>query len=325
MVVTDQLIKDNILTAEDAARISQSEHSKVMTVHWELKTILYLGVLLLVSGISIFVYQNIQTIGHTAVIAVIAAGCGACFYYATRNRRPYSHDEVKNASPLFDYIVLLGCLLFGIFIAYMQFQYVVFGEHYGIATFVPALLYLGAAYLFDHKGVLSLGITGMAAWAGISVTPGHLLENNDFESSAVIITSLFVGATLALYPRWAEQRGIKKHFGFTYNNFACNILCISLLAYLFNDNMPVHYIAFVALAGVTWYYIRYAISRQSFWFLLLATIYAYTGLTYLVFRLLFEAGLDTGVMMFGMLYVMASCAGIVLFFIYHKRILKLKP
>src|SRR4051812_9850109 len=130
MNVSNQLIKDGILAVEDVERISQFERDEAMSVHWELKTILYLGILLLISGVTIFVYQNIDTIGHTFVLAAIAAGCGACFYYGTKNRKPYSHEEVKHESPLFDYIVLLGCLLFGVFIGYLQFQYAVFGTHY---------------------------------------------------------------------------------------------------------------------------------------------------------------------------------------------------
>lgn len=325
MNISEQLINEGILTEEQGQNINAFEREKSMTVHWELKTILYLGILLFISGLSILVYQNIDTIGHTVIIGVIAAGCGACFYYGAKNRKPYSHEEVKYGSPLFDYIVLLGCLLFGLFIGYLQFQYNAFGTHYELATLLPALLFFGAAYLFDHKGILSLGITGLAAWAGISVTPSHLLEDNDFESGSVIFTSVVVGLTLGVYSLLADKRGIKKHFGFTFNNFACNIICIALLAYLFNDDMPVHFASFLLLAGVTFYYIRYAIHEKSFWFLLLGVIYGYIGLTYVFFSLLAEVGnFNEGIFMLGLLYVIASCAGVVLFFVFHKRILGIK-
>jgi hypothetical protein len=127
---------------------------------------------------------------------------------------------------------------------------------------------------------------------------------------------------LAVYPMLADKRGIKKHFGFTYNNFAANILFIALLAYLFNDDMPVRFISFVLMAGVVFYYLRYAISEKSFWFLLIAVLYGYIALTYVFFSLLAEvASFNEGLFMLGLLYVIGSCVGVVMFFIHHKKIL----
>jgi hypothetical protein len=325
MNVSEQLIKDGIISEEQSVRISNFERDKAMTVHWELKTILYLGILLFMTGLGILVYLNIDTIGHTVIIGAIAAGSIACFYYGLKKRKPYSHEEIKHESPLYDYVVLLGCLLFGVFITYMQFQYSVFGLHYGLATILPAILYFVTAYLFDHKGILSLGITGLAAWAGISITPMHLLEDNDFSSEQIIFASVAVGLILAGFSKWADMRGIKKHFGFTYNNFGSNIMFIACLAYLFNDSMPIRFIAFPMIAGLTYYYIRYAIAEKSFLFLLLAVLYGYIALTYMFFIMLFQFDNKYELaFMLGMFYIIASCAGIVLFFIYYKRILGIK-
>jgi hypothetical protein len=325
MNVSEQLIKDGILSQEQGARIADFESDKAMTVHWELRTILYLGILLFMTGLGILVYLNIDTIGHTVIIGAIAAACIACFYYGVKKRRPYSNEEIIHESPLYDYVVLLGCLLFGLFIGYLQFQYSVFGLHYGLATILPAILYFVTAYLFDHKGILSLGITGFAASAGVSITPMRLLEYNDFDSMQIIIASILVGSVFAGFSKWADMRGIKKHFGFTYNNFACNILFIACLAYLFNDDLPIRFIAFLFIAGLTFYYIRYAIAEKSFLFLLLSVLYGFIALTYVFFLMLFQFNnAYEFAFMLGLFYIIASCAGIVLFFIYYKRILGIK-
>lgn len=322
MNVTDQLISDGILDQEQAQSITNFERDKPMSVHWELKTILYLGILLFMAGLGILVYLNIDTIGHTAIIAAISLGCATCFYYGFKHRKPYTNEEIKYDSPLFDYVVLLGCLLFGVLIGYMQYQYTVFGTHYGIATLFPALVFLGAAYVFDHKGILSLGITGFAAWAGISVTPMHLLENNDFSSTDIIWTAIVVGGILAGFSKVADLKDVKKHFGFTYNNFAANILFISLLAGLFEDGY-MSFVYFLLISALVFYYIRYAIAEKSFLFLLLSVIYGYIALTYTFFSLLIEIGNELSFML-GLFYIIASCAAIVLFFIYYKRILGIK-
>ncbi|MDZ4664355.1 MAG: DUF2157 domain-containing protein [Bacteroidota bacterium] len=322
MNVTDQLINDGILDQDQAQRINDSERDKPMSVHWELKTILYLGILLFMSGLGILVYQNIDTIGHTVIIGVISIACAASFYYGFIRRKPYSNGEVKYDSPLFDYVVLLGCLLFGVLIGYIQYQYMVFGTHYGIATLFPAALFLGTAYVFDHKGILSLGITGFAASAGISVTPMHLLKNNDFSSNDIIWTSIVVGAVLAGFSKLTDIKDVKKHFGFTYNNFASNILFIALLAGLFNEGYMA-FVYFLLIAGLVFYYMRYAIAEKSFLFLLLSVVYGYIALTYSFFSLLIQIGNELSFML-GLFYIVASCAGVVLFFIYYKRILRIK-
>src|ERR1051326_6663504 len=113
-----QLYDDNLISEAQFSAINNYENSKPLSVHWELRTILYIGILLFTSGIGILIYLNIDTIGHQAVLAMIAAACAGCFYYGYKHRMPYSNSQVKHSSPLFDYVVLLGCLLFGIFTGY---------------------------------------------------------------------------------------------------------------------------------------------------------------------------------------------------------------
>jgi hypothetical protein len=263
---------------------------------------------------------NIDTIGHQAILAMIAAGCAACFYFGYKHRLPYTNEATKHASPFFDYIVLLGCLLFGTFIGYIQFQYSLFGFHYGVALLLPTLLFLFCAYLFDHKGILSLGITGLAAWAGLTVTPMQLLEENNFSDITIILSAVAIGLLLAVFSKYADQKSIKKHFGFSYNNFAANLLFIATLSALFSE--PFKLISFLFLAAICFYYVHYAIQQQSFLFLLLSVTYGYIGLTYSIFHVLPLSSNDS--FLFGFLYILGSGGGVIYFFINYKKILRLK-
>jgi hypothetical protein len=315
-----QLKSDGVLSEEQIAAIVEYETTKSLSLHWELRTILYLGILLFTTGIGILIYLNIDTIGHQAILALIALACTACFYFGCKHRLPYTNEAVKYTSPFFDYIVLLGCLLFGTFIGYIQFQYNLFGHHYGIALLIPTLLFFFCAYLFDHKGILSLGITGLAAWAGLSVTPLQLIEENDFSDAPVIYSAIALGILLAAFSKYAGHKAIKKHFGFSYNNFAVNILCVATLAALFSQ--PLKPVSFLFLAVVCFYYIRYAIQQQSFLFLLLSVTYGYIGLTYSIFNTILLNEKD--ILFFGLVYVIASGGGIVYFFMNYKKILRIK-
>ncbi len=321
MLESNLLHKEEIINAEQLTAIAEFEKSKPMSVHWELKTILYLGILLLTSGIGILIYLNIDTIGHQTILALILLSCGGCFYYAYKNRLPYSNEPVTFPSPLFDYIILLGCMLFAIFIGYLQYQYSPFGNHYGFATLIPTVLFFVCAYLFDHKGILSLAITGLAAWAGVTVTPLQLLNDNDFSSLTIIFTAISIGITLVAFSKVSYKRNIKKHFDFSYNNFAANILFVGALAALFTFDLK--FISFLFITLICFYYIKYAIANQSFLFLLLSVIYGYIGLTYCFFNLIIHAANEASLML-GFFYVAASCAGVILFFIFYKRILGIK-
>lgn len=316
-----QLHSDGIVSHEQVAAIAEYETSKPLSIHWELRTILYLGILLFTSGISILIYLNIDTIGHQVILALIATVCAGSFYFGYKHRLPYSNESTKHASPFFDYIVLLGCLLFGTFIGYIQFQYSIFGLHYGIAVLLPTLLFFFCAYIFDHKGILSLGITGLAAWAGLTATPLDLIKENNFSDITIIYTAILLGLIIAASAYYFDQKSIKKHFGFSYNNFAANMLFIALLAALFSE--PLKIFSFACIAVACFYYIRFAIQEQSFLFLLLSVTYGYIALSYSFFSAI--SGINgEGAVLIGSFYVFASGGGIIYFFINYKKILRLK-
>lgn len=316
---TEEIKKTGILSEEQSDNISRFELSKPLSIHWELRVILYLGVTLLSTGLGILVYKNIDTIGHISIIAAIAIACVACIAYCFKNRLPYTNTEVKYASPFFDYILLLGCLLFGILVGYLQYQYEIFGTRYGLATAVPTLLYIACAYLFDHKGVLSLGITGVCAWAGISVTPLNVLDYG-WDGDELYYTGMILGTCLGAAAWFSETKKIKPHFGFTINNFAATVFFVSCLSALFIESM----IWLLGIAGAVYWYIRYARERKSLLFLLYSVIYGYIAFTYLVLETFFNNVNSDAEITFLMFYFMASAAGVIIFFIKYKKILGIK-
>jgi hypothetical protein len=323
MTELNQIFNDGTVNEEQYKNIESFECNRLFSIHWELRTILYLGILLLSSGIGILVYQNIDTIGHQAILGAVGLACAGSLYYIHKHKVSYSNDIVKHASPFFDYVVLLGCLLFAVFIGYLQFQYNPFGEHYGLLMLVPTIFSFYLAYRFDHKGVLSIAITGLAGTFGLSVTPKQLIEGNDFSDLSVVFAALVLGGILVAWAWNSDKRNIKKQFSFTYNNFALNILCVAILAALFDQDFKL--VSLLALVGVCFYYISQALFKQSYLFLLLSVLYGYIGLTYIIFYLLSKIGnWNEGAFLFGMLYVIGSAIGVILLFLNLKKIVKTK-
>jgi hypothetical protein len=315
-----KLHEEGLLSGTSLEKIKIHSKEGLLSLHWELKTLLYLGVLLLSGGLGILVYKNIDTIGHQAILAFIALISAGCFYYCGKTKLPFSRGKVASPNAVFDYVLLLGCLIFLSFIAYLQYQYNVFGDRYGLATFIPMLLLFFTAYYFDHIGILSMAITNFAAWLGLTVTPMRILESNDFDNSRIIFTGIAIGVLLLVAAWFSKQRMIKKHFEFTYTNFGTHILFISLLAALFRFEY-IYMLCFIVLAVAALYSYTKAMKENSFYFILITTLYTYIGLTYVVMRMLMFGG-GIGSVYLGFIYFIGSGFGLIMFLIKTNKKLK---
>lgn len=308
----ERLHREGLISDLSLERIQQRARSGLFSVHWELKTILYLGILLLAGGLGILIYKNIDTIGHQVILAAIASLSVGCFVYCERKKLPFSTGKVPAPNPYFDYILLLGCLTLISFITYLQVQYTAFGERYGLATFIPMVILFFCAYYFDHLGVLSMAIVNLAAWMGIAITPLRILKDNDFADSEIIFAGLALGVLLNVMAYVSRHKIIKAHFSFTYANFGMNILFIACLAGMFHFD-DLYMLWLLPLAGAVFYFYRRAIAERSFYYLLMLTIYGYIGISYVVIRSMMYGSLEMGFFYFIFLYFIFTGIGVVTF------------
>lgn len=306
-----KLYREGLISDESLQKVEAVEKAGLFSLHWELKTLLYLGVTLLSGGLGIVIYKNIDTIGHQVILASIALISLGSFYYCRRTAAPFSAGRVPAPNPFFDYVLLLACLTMITFIAYLQYAYTVFGNRYGLATFIPMVILFISAYSFDHLGVLGLAITNLAAWMGIVVTPTRILKDNNFDDTTISYTGLLLGVILLVAALISEKKNLKKHFAFTYNNFGTHILFISGLAILFISH---YYITFwfLLLLVIAWFIYRQAIKKNSFYFFLLATLYTYIAVSYVIITLLDKGGIyNMGIIYIELLYFILSAIGLV--------------
>ena len=318
----EQLHKEGLIADASLQKIRQRAGSRLFSVHWELKTILYLGILLLTGGLGILIYKNIDTIGHQVILATIGLLCVGCFFYCERKKLPFATTKVPAPNSFFDYILLLGCLTLITFITYLQVQYTAFGTAYGLATFIPMIILFFCAYYFDHLGVLSMAITNLAAWMGVAITPLNIFNANNFANGEIIFAGLLLGVLLTATAWASQRRNIKAHFEFTYINFGMNMLFIASLAgmFHFDDFYPLW---LLPLAGAAFYFYKRALATRSFYFILMLTLYAYTGISYVLVRLLVSAMYEIGVIYFILMYFIGSATGIIVFLSRMNKKLKL--
>lgn len=310
-----------IISQTSFEKIKRADSNRLLSVHWELKTLLYLGIILLTTGLSVVIYTNIDTIGHQVILVFIALLSAASFFYCIQTKEPFSLQKTAAPNSFFDYILLLGCLSFITLIGYLQFQYNFFGTRYGLATFIPLAVLFFSAYYFDHLGVLSLAITNLAAWAGIAITPTRILVENDFNSDRIIFTGLLLGVLLLLAGIATVRKNIKKHFEFTYSNFGTHILFVSCLAAIFNF-YTFYIFWFLLLIAICWFFYRKAITEKSFYFMLLLTLYGYIGLSYVIIRILSAINSDMAGIYIAILYFIASAVGMIMFLVNMNKKLK---
>src|SRR6187402_2617250 len=119
----NELREKNFLTEEQYTRLELILSRKIFSVSYELNSLLYLGVLLFTAGVGILVYQNIGDLGHVLSIIALSILTIGCFFYSFRNSPSYSNAKITPPTSYFDYIVLLGCLLFISVLGYLQFRY----------------------------------------------------------------------------------------------------------------------------------------------------------------------------------------------------------
>jgi hypothetical protein len=306
-----ELLDKRLITPEQFTKIDLITSGKVVSVFYELRTLLYLGILLLTGGLGILIYQNIGDLGHLAAIGLLIVLTITCFWYVSRNAPPYSNESVKGPTPYYDYIVLLGALLFISVLGYLQYQYEILDNALGITTLVTSAVFFFVAYRYDHAGVLSLAITALASFWSISISPvkwysGDFFFTDSLHVTGLVFSSIMAGVAIAL-----DRRAIKVHFTFTYLNFACLIFFVSSLTGLFKEELFLIYMLLIyGGAAFAWYMARY---KKSFLFLLYAFIASYIATTYL----LAEFVLDD--IFFWFMYSILSCGGFIYFIIKFRN------
>jgi hypothetical protein len=224
-----------------------------------------------------------------------------------------------------DYLLLLGCLLFVALEGYAQYQYGLFGTRYGLATAVPALVFLPLAYWFDHRGVLAMGLAALASWVGLTVAPLAVLTENDFWSEHIRGAAIGLGLVLMAAGFYSEHSGRKAHFAFTYLLLGSNLALAALVTSLVDSDStfretPILALSYVVLilalcAGLYWYARRV----QSYWFLVLAAGYSYFAACYLLVQLMLSLPSELIVPVAALFFPLSALL-VVIFFVNLKKI-----
>jgi hypothetical protein len=173
-------------------------------------------------------------------------------------------------------VLLLGCLLFGTALTYLELRYRLLGPRWDLNLLGSGLLYLVLAHAFDNRLVLSLGLSTMGAWVGVKAS---LLDPTALSAVYRGDALLFGGLVIALGAGQALL-GWKRHFLPVHLHLGVNVVLAALVSGVFDDGSQLLYAAL--LAGAVAACIGYAARSRQFALLLYGTAYGYVGLSYLL-------------------------------------------
>jgi len=267
------------ITGEQHAVLTTIVRKDRFSVFLELNALLYLGVVSFVAGLGWTVYEHFARLGDAAVVVPLAAVFAACLYYCFARARPYDPARVESPNFAFDYVLYLGCLVFGVELGYIEFRFQLLRANWDFYLLASSILYFALAYRFDNRFVLSLALSTLAGWFGGRFTSFGFHIAGSLRGDALA----YAGVTLAA--GWSLHRlSLKPHFLETYLHIAANAALGAMVSGVIGgDHRALWLIALLAASGVA---IERGINARRFAFVVYGVVYGYVGVSSQMLRLL---------------------------------------
>jgi hypothetical protein len=270
------------ISPEQQAYLAGLCRGEPFSLFLELNVLLYAGVLAFVAGLGWTVSTWSQQIGDVLVLTILSVILAACFWYCFSRAPAWSPAETPAPSPIFDYVLYLGSLVWSIELGYIENRFHVLGE-WDLYLLATAALFFFLAYRFDNRFVLSLALSSLAGWFGLTISHWSGHQDATYREYAILYC-LLVGVGGAIL----QRRGLKPHFLATYLNIVANVLFWALLSGVFDrEGYGVWLLALLVACGAS---LAWGLVRRQFAFVAYAAVYGYVGVSW---RFLFEVKGDT--------------------------------
>jgi hypothetical protein len=256
---------------EAIAALTRKEHFSFVL---ELNALLYLGVIAFVTGVGWTIHEHFARLGDVAVLASLTLTFLAALYYCFARAHPYANGEVESSGFAFDYVLYLGCLVFGLELGYLEFRFHFLQDNWDHYLLLSSIVYFVLAYRFDNRFVLSLALSTLAGWFGLRLSHFPML------AQSLRVYALVYGAIVAAAGTALQRAGIKPHFLEAYLHVAANVLFVALLSGVFEPERPPAYtFGLLALSAVS---IVQGLWLRRFAFVVYGVVYGYIGVTVLL-------------------------------------------
>jgi hypothetical protein len=265
------------ISDEQYTHLSSVAREEPCSLFVEIHILLYLGVVAFVAGLGWTVATWSRQIGDLLILVLLTALLATCFGYSFYRADAWSRQEKSASSPVLDYVLYLGCLVWGVELAYIEQRYHLLSGQWDLYLLATAVLFFLLAYRFDNRFVLSLALSSLAGWLGVAVSHWPP-EGGANDRRYALVYCLIVG-TVAVLSRLGE---LKRHFFGTYLNVAANVLFCTVLSGVFQPRgYALWLVALLAAVGAS---LAWGIAQREFVFVAYAAVYGYVGVSSLLVR-----------------------------------------
>ena len=270
------------ISSEQYAHLAGLSRQEPFSLFIELNILLYAGVLAFVAGLGWTVTTWSQQLGDVLVLTILSTILAASFSYCFSRAPVWSVAETPAPSPILDYVLYLGSLVWSLELAYTENRFHMLSGQWDLYLLATAILYFFLAYRFDNRFVLSLALSSLAGWFGLTVSHWSAWDwsahQDDVYRRYALLYCLVVGVSGALL----QRRGLKPHFFGTYLNIVANVLFWALLSGVFNrQGYGLWFLALLIACAAS---LAWGLSRRQFAFVAYAAVYGYVGVSSLVLR-----------------------------------------
>src|ERR1700730_16079379 len=265
------------IAPEQHAHLAALSRGEPFSLFLELNVLLYAGVLSFVAGLGWTVSTWSRQLGDFLVLTVLSTILAACFWYCFSRAPAWVPAETPAPSPIFDYVLYLGSFVWSLELAYLENRFHLLSGQLDFYLLATARLFFFLAYRFDNRFVLSLALSSLAGWFGLTISHWSAHEEDAYRGYALLYC-LLVGVGGALL----QRRGLKPHFFGTYLNIVANVLFWAVLSGVFDrQGYGLWFLALVIACGAS---LAWGLSRRQFVFVAYAAVYGYVGISWMLFR-----------------------------------------
>jgi hypothetical protein len=270
----ETLRRKGVLDEVAAARAVARERGVPMSLHAEIRAMLYAGVMLVLAGAGTLLARHLDRIGPAAIVLALALAALAAAVPALRARR-----AGRPLSVAADYLLLLAALLGAADLAYAESQFDLLGAAWSWHFLIVAAATAVLAYQFDSKPVLAASLASLAAWFGVG-TAGQieaLVSADGADLGGRTLTSALLVAAWKVVDGRARPRS---RFGEVFDHYAANLACWGALAWCLDERWSWAGVPVLALLSAL--SIRHGLVAERESFVVYGVIYAALGACFVV-------------------------------------------
>lgn len=283
--IAKKLFDVGVINEQQFSFLELVRTKQIVSLYYDLRLILYLGIILFTSGFGYFVYQNIGSAGHILAMFFLASSIAVGFYYIFKFSKPYSNSLVLVELNFFDYVLLLVALLIITLLSYIQIYFELVELLLRWSSLLSTSIFLFMAYRYDNRAILTMGIIALAATLGLSVSPIDWIEGELSSISNLYYSSIILGISLIVIAQVSVIRNVKAHFKSTYHHIGLLLYYSGMVAAL-PDNQFIIGILLILSASILSYQ---AWHKKEFLFFLYSNIAIYIAFTFLLITILTES------------------------------------